>query len=143
MSLYGDPTQFPKYTKRLHKLAGDDSRVEFAGTFVPDRIGDILFQLDVLVVPSIWYENTPLVIHSAQQANVPVIASNVSGTCEIIKDGFNGILFERGASKQLATIIKKLCEDRSLLRRLSNASKPTISMREYADKLEEIYEEII
>jgi glycosyltransferase involved in cell wall biosynthesis len=51
--------------------------------------------LDVLVVPSIWYENTPLVIYSAQAAGCPVIASNLGGIAEVKHHEDNGLLFKR------------------------------------------------
>ena len=61
-----------------------------------ESIGDVFSELDVLVVPSVWYENTPLAIYSAQEAGCPVIASNLGGMSEVIKHEKNGLLFEAG-----------------------------------------------
>lgn len=140
--IYGDTEQFPRYTQRLAALAGDDERFHFKGTFNPDQIGNVFSGLDILVVPSLWHENTPLVIHSAQKAKVPVIASDVSGTREIISDGVNGFLFERGNPLHLSSIIDRLFVDRALVQRLSEASIPANTLSKYTDQLEGLYNEI-
>ena len=49
---------------------------------------------DVLVVPSIWLENSPLVVHEAFMFGVPVIGSRIGGTADLIQDGINGFLYE-------------------------------------------------
>ncbi|MBK7766259.1 MAG: glycosyltransferase [Sulfuritalea sp.] len=53
-------------------------------------------ELDVLVVPSLWHENSPLVIYSAQAARCPVIGSDVEGIAEVVRDDVDGLLFQRG-----------------------------------------------
>jgi len=52
-------------------------------------------EIDVLIVPSIWYENYPLILHEALVCNVPVITSNIGGMAEKISDGFNGYTLSR------------------------------------------------
>ncbi len=51
-------------------------------------------EIDCLVVPSIWMENSPLVIHEAQQSKIPVITADVGGMKEFVADNVNGILFK-------------------------------------------------
>lgn len=134
---------FPNYVQKLKHLAKDDSRVLFSGTFPPDKLQNILADLDVLIVPSLCYENTPLVIHFAQAARVAVVATNVGGMNEVVRDGENGFLFEPGNVEQLAKIIESFCHDYSLVDILANRSKPPQSMAEYGDRLERIYGEIL
>ena len=55
----------------------------------------------MLVVPSIWPENSPLVIHEAFLAGVPVVASRIGGIPELVQDGVNGLLFEPGDADDL------------------------------------------
>ncbi|MCX7680015.1 MAG: glycosyltransferase, partial [Spirochaetes bacterium] len=55
---------------------------------------DFFSRIDVLVVPSIWYENLPTVIIEACNHGIPVIASNIGGIPELVKDGVNGFLCE-------------------------------------------------
>jgi glycosyltransferase involved in cell wall biosynthesis len=61
LTIHGDVNAYPRYAKELRRLAGDDARIAFCGAYAPNQAGAVLAQLDVLVVPSIWYENTPLV----------------------------------------------------------------------------------
>ena len=143
VKVYGDPNIDPKYIKRLRKLAENDERISFCGTFPNESIGEVFSELDVLVVPSVWYENTPLVIYSAQEAGCPVIASNLGGMSEVIKHEKNGLLFEAGDFAGLAGAIERLAQDRVLLLRLSrNAEKPK-SISDYVSELLTIYGEVL
>lgn len=142
INVYGKLNEFPKYVDQIKEIAADDKRIRFCGTFPNQDIGIIFSQLDALVVPSIWYENTPLVIYSAQATGTPVIATNLGGMAEVVQHEKNGLLFEKGNVAGLANLIKGICVDRSLLPRLSaNAVKPK-SIPTYVDELEEIYREI-
>ena len=118
LKIYGKLNEFPAYVGELRTLAGDDERIQFAGTFPNEEIGRIFTGLDVLVVPSIWYENTPLVIYSAMAAGCPVIATNLGGMSEAVDHHVNGLLFEIGNVEQLAAHIQTLALDRDTLRRL-------------------------
>ena len=60
--IYGDTGANPLYTKLIKEISNEDKRIKFMGTFPNDQIMKIFKDIDVLVVPSIWYENTPLVI---------------------------------------------------------------------------------
>jgi glycosyltransferase involved in cell wall biosynthesis len=141
--IYGSTEDYPDYCATLRELADGDPRIEFRGTFPNGRIGEILSALDVLVVPSIWYENTPLVIYSAQACGCPVIASNLGGLSEAVEDDVNGLLFEAGDVGQLARAIGRLARDKTLLRRLAQAAKPPKPIAVYAGELENLYGEIL
>ncbi|MDG6912885.1 MAG: glycosyltransferase, partial [Nitrososphaerota archaeon] len=66
-------------------------RIEWMGGYRnEDIVTQVLNHLDVLVVPSIWEENSPLVIHEAQQAGIPVITSSTGGMGELVRHGVNG-----------------------------------------------------
>lgn len=68
--------------------------IQWMGEFDSKRMVEEVFnRVDCLVVPSIWLENSPLVIHEAQQAGVPVITANTGGMAEYVRDGYNGLLF--------------------------------------------------
>lgn len=141
--IYGKLGEFPEYTERLKVMSSHDARVRFMGTFPNADIADVFRQLDVLVVPSIWYENTPLVIYSANAFGCPVVASDLGGMSEAINDGHDGFLFPPSDSGALAQILQRLAEDRDLVRSLSAASKPPKSAVEYVDDLERIYASVL
>jgi glycosyltransferase involved in cell wall biosynthesis len=143
LKIYGKLDDYPEYVETLKKISYDDSRVEFCGTFPNSQIGTIFSNLDALVVPSLWYENSPLVIYSAQNAMCPVIASNMAGMSEVIEHGKNGLLFETGNATQLAMSIESLLNDRDLLKNLSDNAKQPLSIQEYVDGLLEVYSDLV
>ena len=143
VKIYGELKQFPEYVKSLQSVAGNDHRIEFCGTFPNAGIGEIFYDLDVLVVPSLWYENSPLVLHFAQAARVPVVATDSEGMNEVIADGENGFLFEKGDVKGLADIIRTLCNDRSVVKHLSDHARKPKSISSYIGELERIYDDVI
>ena len=140
--IYGRHSDFPDYVDRLKALAGDDHRIEFCGSFPNDQIGNVLSELDVLVVPSIWFENAPLVIYSAQAARLPVIGSNVAGVSELITHDDNGYLFPPGDVDHLAEIIGPLAQDRGQLARLSERARMPKTIASYTDELLAVYAEL-
>lgn len=108
LTIFGNGEEFPDYVKELHNLAAGKENIYFKGVFPNNKIISILDNFDVLVVPSVWFENTPLVIYSAQAANCPVIGSNLPGISAVISHNINGLLFEAGNYKDLYEKIKSL-----------------------------------
>jgi glycosyltransferase involved in cell wall biosynthesis len=142
LRIYGNTEECPAYVKELREIVRSDERVKFCGTFPNGQIGAVLASLDVLVVSSIWYENTPLVIYSAQAAGCPVIASNLGGMAEVVKHNDNGLLFTPGSSPELAECIKLLARNRERVRQLSTVTKPK-SISQYVSELLQTYKEIV
>jgi len=143
VKIYGKAVEYREYGEQIGRMAAKDPRVRCCGAFPPSELGNILSGLDVLVVPSLWYENTPLVIHAAQAAKVPVIASDIGGMSEIIGHEQNGLLFELGNAQALAAQIGRLAEDRVLLKRLSAQAREPKSMAAYVDEIEDIYQMVL
>jgi glycosyltransferase involved in cell wall biosynthesis len=69
--------------------------IEFCGGYVNENLAEVVFsQIDAIVVPSIWGENSPLVIHEAQACHIPVITADYGGMSEYVQHQVNGLLFE-------------------------------------------------
>ncbi|KPN94022.1 glycosyltransferase [Pseudomonas nunensis] len=100
--IYGDTNQNPEYVKKLNAIIQSDPRVRFMGTFPHQQIGNILHSIDVLVIPSTWRENAPLVLLNAVACGTPVVASNVTGITEYLGATDDVTLFEPGNAEQLA-----------------------------------------
>lgn len=96
------------------------NNVEWMGGYRNENIvEDVFNKVDAIVVPSIWAENSPLVIHEAQQVKVPVITSNYGGMAEYVKDGVNGLLFEHRDFMSLSAQMKLLVQDTVLYKKLT------------------------
>jgi glycosyltransferase involved in cell wall biosynthesis len=143
LKIYGNLNSSKRYVESLLKQARHDARIEFCGTFRPADIAKVYRSIDVLVVPSAWYENSPNVILEAFAHRTPVLASNLGGMKELIKDGQNGLLFEPGNPEDLAVKITCLINNPDLLDVLTNGIKPPRSLKEEMDDLERIYRAIV
>ncbi|HVS73593.1 MAG TPA: glycosyltransferase family 4 protein [Phycisphaerae bacterium] len=139
LQIYGKLSEFPEYVAHLKELAENDPRVRFLGTFPNTQIGEIFAGLDALAVPSIWYENTPLVIYSAMAAGCPVIATDLGGMSEAVAHDVNGLLFQKGNVRELAGHLRRLGDNRDILRRLAANTHMPKSIPTYVDELEQVY----
>ena len=78
-------------------------RIEWMSEYKNQNIvHDVFDRCDAIVVPSVWVENSPLVIHEAQQARIPVITADAGGMGEYVHHEVNGLLFEHRSSASLA-----------------------------------------
>lgn len=75
-----------------------------------DVVEAVFNQVDCIVVPSIWEENSPLVIQEAQQCRVPVLTADAGGMGELVEDGINGLTFKHRDVASLAAAMHKAVE---------------------------------
>jgi glycosyltransferase involved in cell wall biosynthesis len=139
LKIYGKVEEFPSYSDGLKQLAANHNFIEFCGVFHNSKISEILADIDVLIVPSLWYENTPLVVYSAQASHCPVIASNFPGIAEVVLDEVNGLLFTPGNPKDLASKMLRFIDDPGLSAKLSTNSRQPKSTSTYVDDLLDIW----
>ncbi len=127
-------------------LSEDDERIVFHG-FVDNRdIMDYYQMTNVLVIPSICYDNSPLVIYESFSTGTPVIGSDIGGIPELVKDGYNGLLFEAGNTESLKEKLVKVINDKELLKTFeenSYESLPKNSMDEMVNKIIEEYNRVL
>ena len=104
----------------VRRLPGDArDRVEWRSEYRNQEIvRDVFDHVDAIVVPSIWVENSPLVIHEAQQARVPVITAGSGGMAEYVHHEVNGLLFAHRDPAALAQQMQRFVDAPALARRL-------------------------
>ena len=130
------------YETRLRDLAADAPHIRLGQRYDPESVPDLLAAADVLVVPSIWYENSPLTIHEAFLAGVPVVASGHGGMKELVRDGVNGLNFKPADAGSLRRTLNRLIEDRALLAKLREGIPAVKSIEDNASELEGLYREL-
>ena len=81
-------------------------------------VRDVFDRCDAIVVPSVWVENSPLVIHEAQQARVPVITADTGGMGEYVHHEVNGLLFAHRSSASLAEQMQRFVDAPGLAAKL-------------------------
>jgi glycosyltransferase involved in cell wall biosynthesis len=139
--IYGNMSAAPGYASRLRELKADIKDIRFCGTYAHQDSAGVFAGIDVLVVPSLWYD-FPLIIHEAFATKTPVIATNLAGMAEAVIHDINGLLFERGNVGDLAAQIKRVLEEPGLLERLREGIPPVKRIAEEVDELERIYLEL-
>jgi glycosyltransferase involved in cell wall biosynthesis len=88
--------------------------VEVLGWQNPENIAKLISEAACVVVPSLWPENSPMLILEALHYGTPVIASRIGGIPELILDGETGILIQPGDLEGLVTAIKQCHKDKTL-----------------------------
>ena len=112
------------------------------GSFDPGEIAHVFESFDVLVVPSLVYETSSLVITEAFASKVPVVASNIGALAEGVRHGINGLLFERGNPQDLAAKLKCFIDDPCLASRLASAAKVRM-IEDAAQEYLALYKELL
>lgn len=120
----------------------EQKNIQFKGAYDNNNINQVLSEIDVLIVPSIWLENSPLVIQEAFLAGIPVIASNIGGMRELVTEGVNGFLFEVGNIKSLQECILKITDNPSVLNKLSVSRQNVRSIEDDSDFIHSIYKKV-
>lgn len=131
--------------EEFKKLARYDQRIIFHG-FVPDEGLKRLYQkANVTIVPSIWYDNSPMVIYESLMNGTPAIGSRIGGIPELIEAGKNGFLFEAGNVDELKAILENLIRTPAELISLERGALESVknyNMEEHIKKLEDLYREV-
>ncbi len=140
--VYGNLTPFPRYTARLQASERQDKRIRLAGMYERHEVSRVFREIDVLVVPSLWYENSPNVILEAFAHRTPVLVSNLGGMAELVEDGKNGLLFAVGNANDLARQIHRLLNEPGLLAALQNGIQPVKTTAQEMDELEALYQSV-
>jgi len=134
----GDSTPY----KQLASKLGVADRVIFTG-FVP-RIEDYYCAGDIFVFPSL-YEAFSLATLEAAASGLPIIATKINGTEELIKEGYNGFFVKRDP-KDIAEKINILIKDENLRKQMSRNARKTAenySWDKCAKRTAEVYEELL
>jgi glycosyltransferase involved in cell wall biosynthesis len=142
LMLFGDQTISSDYTNKITTLIGSDDRIKLKGTFPRENLGEVFSELDVLVVPSVWYENSPNTILEAFAHKTPVIATNLGGMVELVHHDENGLLFETNNAHGLKEQIQRLLDEPQLLEQLRSGIQPVKSVEDEIDELVEIYQSV-
>jgi glycosyltransferase involved in cell wall biosynthesis len=141
-AIAGDPQVSPSYFAELESAA-TGLPVRFLGVFGTAQTAEIYAQFDVLVVPSLWLENSPLVIHEAFQAGVPVVGARIGGIADLVRDGENGLLYEHESADELARCLRRLLDEPALRQRLHAGAPHVRTIADDALGWKAIYEETL
>jgi glycosyltransferase involved in cell wall biosynthesis len=106
-----DDKESVELLRRLRQIAGDDARLLVRPPIATADIPSLMASFDVLVVPSIWFENGPTVVSEAHAAGTPVIGTTIGAMPELITHDVDGLLLEPGDWRALAVAIRRMVKD--------------------------------
>jgi glycosyltransferase involved in cell wall biosynthesis len=138
LRIWGDLAVFPAYVDQVrHLLTHPDAQL--MGRIANERVGEVLADSDVMVVPSLWYENSPVVIQEARAAGVPVVAADHGALAEKVRHGVDGLSFPPGDVDALRRTLQRMLDEPDLLPHLRANIPAPMDMSEHTWRLEEIY----
>ncbi|RDZ63869.1 glycosyltransferase [Haloferax sp. Atlit-12N] len=128
------------FDDRSEEVASTLSNVEYHGFVSDERLRELRRSVSAAVVPSIWMENSPLVIYESFAEGLPVIGADVGGIPELV-DETRGRLFSSGDADELVSQIREITGEETILLRqntLSWAGKH--SLQKHINSIENHYE---
>ncbi|MGC9083177.1 MAG: glycosyltransferase family 4 protein [Anaerolineae bacterium] len=137
----GDESFDPAYVSRLKALATPN--VRFLGRLDREGVWHALAQVDVVVVPSLWYETFSFLISEAFAAGRPVLASRLGALADRVRDGVDGLLLPPGDVHAWRAAMQRLIDEPGLLAHLRANVRPPMTMEEHAQRLEALYAQIV
>jgi len=124
----------------LARLAGPN--VRFRGRFDNARLAEVYSEIDVLIVPSTWFENAPITIQEAHLLETPVVASDIGGMAELVRDGVDGLHFRVGDDEDLAVKLLRCVNEPGLRAQLSRDFPRVKTIRQDGDATEFRYRQL-
>lgn len=115
----GQPPEFQQsFLARLEKAG---TNIRFNGPYDRPRVDRLMQSVHAILVPSVWWENSPVVIQEALRNKRPVLCSDIGGMAEKVSNGVDGFHFAAGNPIALATLIRRLAENRNQLTTLATS----------------------
>jgi glycosyltransferase involved in cell wall biosynthesis len=137
--IIGDGPLRKRLVQQVASLKLED-RIHILGS-VPDVL-PILQKTSVFVRPSLT-EGMSLAILEAMTCGLPVVASNIGGNTEVVKNGVNGYLVPPADAKALAEVVGSLLDNRDLARAMGENARKTVqklhNWERIAEKTLELY----
>jgi glycosyltransferase involved in cell wall biosynthesis len=134
----GTPFQSEDFKGRLAS-AMETPNVTALGAYQAAEIPKLMAEVDWVIVPSIWWENAPLVIQEAFQHKRPVICSDIGGMAEMVADGVNGLHFRTGDPLSLARALRRAIDEPWLWRQLVEGIPAILTTTDIAARHLEVY----
>lgn len=121
--------------------------VEFLGFVDKDALSDLYRGAAFLVMPSLWYENTPNVVLEAMAHGKPVVGSQIGSMPELVRDGVTGLTFRPGDPGDLRKKMESMIFNKDFTSRMGREARKLVeseySVARHYDALMEIFERAV
>lgn len=134
LTLHGSADfQTDEFKAELAKAMDGVPVIVARGRYSRDELVALMAEVDWVIMPSIWWENAPLIIQEAFQHRRPVICSGIGGMAEAVRDGVDGLLFNVGDPRHLAARMEEALNP-DLWMKLVSGIRPPRRMSESVDE---------
>ncbi len=138
LTIAGEGSQSAEINKIISQAG---QQIKILGQVAREKLDELFNQADLLVLPSFWQENSPLVIYEAYQHGLPVLVSDSGGSKELVKDGQTGWIFKSGSNVDLLAKLKIALDKKDSLASMGQAGRTYVqdfSLDNYLAKLLEL-----
>ncbi len=143
LQVWGGCFHETEYDAHVKRLAADDHRIEFRGPYEHADLARVTRGIDIVVVPSLWYENAPLTVTSAHAFRIPVIAADMGGMAEMVRPGYDGLTFRPGDVDSLAERLETIARQPELIGQFGRNVVPPPRIEEEAFRTERLYRAVL
>jgi glycosyltransferase involved in cell wall biosynthesis len=144
LAIHGSVFKSPVSGNYWQRIQADQpSSVTFHGPYENDDVGAILSEIDVVIVPSLWYENAPLTIQEAFMSGVPLITADQGGMAEAVRDGVDGLQFRLGDATDLREKMRMFIDHADLLDRLRQGIPEVTTIERHAADMRVRYDALV
>ncbi len=141
LTIAGSLDTFPAYAARLQSLITHPG-IRLVGRISHDDVWQQLSAADLFVMPTLWYEASPLTIDETFAAGTPIIASRIGAATEKIRHGVDGYLFPPGDAAALATLLRRIGDDPAVLAHLRANIQPVNSIDQHVAAIDQLYAQL-
>ena len=144
LTLHGGTAYQPDaFLERFGAALGAAPMARHHGAYTGADLGALMAEVDWVVVPSVWWENAPLVILEAFRHGRPVICGGVGGMAEMVRDGVDGLHAPVGDPAGLAAVLRRAVERPELWDRLASGIVPPKTIAQVAEAHISLYQELL
>lgn len=140
-NLERQPAAYQKTFLEITGKAGE--RVRFYGSYRSAELPGLIKDADWVVMPSIWWENSPVVIQEAFLHGRPIITSNIGGMAEKVTHGVDGLHFRNASVEDLVDRLTEALTTPDLWERLRTRIRRPIDRMECARQHAAVYERLL
>lgn len=140
-NLEHQPDAFQAEFRALLDKAGRRARLH--GPYHGAELPRLMAGIDWVVMPSVWWENAPVVIQEAFHHSRPLIVSDIGGMAEKVRDGIDGLHFRTGSAQDLADVLVRAIAERGLWQKLSDAAPTPLDIPAAASLHRALYSRLL
>ena len=134
---------FPDFQEKFWEFLDEfKDYVNYNGQYKLEELKELIQPVDWVIVPSTWWENSPLVIQEVFMHKRPIICSNIGGMAEKVEDQVTGLHFRVGNAVSLAKTMQKASADGELWKRLVSQIQPRLSIEDCSMCYTRLYDQL-